>query len=76
VVSILPGGRGSYRLETREGWVLRVDPRQDLEAQWSRFERSAEWVRRHHPERRCLDLRWDGKVVLEASEEGGGIIHG
>ncbi len=76
VVSILPGERGTYRLVTRDGWILKVDPCADLGTQWSRFDRAVRWIGRHHPERRSLDLRWEGKIVLEAAAVGGGIING
>jgi cell division septal protein FtsQ len=53
----------AYVLVTRDGWRL-VAAARDLETQWKRFEAARNWSAMYLKERRTMDLRWNGKVVL------------
>lgn len=64
VKSIGPGpSAGTYLLTTREDWQLVVVP-DDLQDQWQRFQAARAWVAAYAPDRRSLDCRWSGRVVL------------
>ena len=81
----------AYVLVTRDGWRLIVAP-PGLEKQWKRFEEARNWAAMYLKERRTVDLRWNGKVVLPsppapqeeaqpagpqaASSGEGGLTHG
>lgn len=70
VAGVAPGGGpGIFVLLTPEGYALRVSAGQDLAAQWERFRRALPALERDFPRRRALDLRWAGRVVLEAGPE-------
>ncbi len=64
VRSIGPGpSPGTCTLTTPEGWQLVVNG-EDLQGQWQRFQAARAWVATYTPDRRGLDCRWPGKVVL------------
>ena len=65
VLGIAPGGAEDFILEAEGGWSLRVSAFTGIEEQWARFQKARAWVAENHPERKALDLRWDGRVVLE-----------
>lgn len=69
VTGVAPGGTGTFLLLTPEGYSLRVSADQDLTAQWERFRRALPALERDFPDRKALDLRWAGRVVLEAGPE-------
>jgi len=53
----------AYVLVTRDGWRLIAAP-SGLETQWKRFEAARNWAAMYLKDRRTMDLRWNGKVVL------------
>jgi cell division septal protein FtsQ len=70
VSAVSPGtSSDSYRLTTREGWDVMVTP-EDLGAQWKKFQITKGYVAAYLPDRRSLDCRWSGKVVLLPPEKG------
>ena len=71
VTGISPGGEGAFVLTTPDGYALRVSVAQDLMPQWERYQRIRTSVGRDFPGRTALDLRWGGRVVLEAVPETG-----
>lgn len=74
VAAIAPGSDGTFILKTPDGWSLRVAPGGDLSGAWERYRRSRPWVEANCPGRRGMDLRWEGKVVLDAPEPGTGAV--
>jgi cell division septal protein FtsQ len=72
ITTIAPApDKGAYTLGTPEGWSLIVTPG-SLQRQWDNFQAARTWVQMYMPDRRTLDLRWNGKVVLgpPAAPEG------
>lgn len=53
----------AYVLVTRDGWRL-VAAARDLETQWKRFEAARNWAAMYLKDRRTMDVRWNGKVIL------------
>jgi hypothetical protein len=53
----------AYVLVTRDGWRL-IASAHDLETQWKRFEAARNWAATYLKDRRTMDVRWNGKVVL------------
>ena len=72
VAGIAPGSCGDFVLRTSDGWSLRVTAGGDLAAAWERYRRARPWAEANCAGRRALDLRWEGRVVLEAPPPGTG----
>jgi hypothetical protein len=72
VAGIAPSACGSFILRTPDGWSLRVAAGGDLAAAWERYRRARPWAEANFPERRALDLRWEGRVILEAPPTAAG----
>ena len=69
-VTSLSAARGEpgLLLTADEGWTLVVDP-ENLAEQWDRFQRTRAWADRFAKDRKTVDLRWSGRVVLREPED-------
>jgi hypothetical protein len=65
VTGIAPSTGGSFLLTAADGAALRVSASLDLAPQWERYQRARAWIEENAPGPRVIDLRWDGRVVLE-----------
>lgn len=65
-LSAAPGEPGLL-LSAEGGWTLVADP-ENLAGQWDRFQRARAWADRFAKDRKTVDLRWSGRVVLREPE--------